>query len=110
MIRDDAPGSGAGLARRAGGVRRCGYALAGRGSFLPAYIRTIGIPQFTNTTPYYELEQVFTERVRSEFIGRGQVQGPAPADRRRRGPERRDPRDDHHAGQLHRSAAGHAAT
>ena len=26
----------------------CGYALAGRGSFLPAYIQTIGIPQFGN--------------------------------------------------------------
>ena len=49
----------------------CGYALAGRGSFLPAYIQTIGIPQFVNTTPVYELEQVFTERVRTEFINRG---------------------------------------
>ena len=49
----------------------CGYALAGRGSFLPAYIQTIGIPQFANTTPVYELEQVFTERVRTEFINRG---------------------------------------
>lgn len=53
------------------GGSSCGYALAGRGSFLPAYIRTIGIPQFANTTPYYELEQVFTERVRTEFINRG---------------------------------------
>jgi hypothetical protein len=49
----------------------CGYALAGRGSFLPAYIQTIGIPQFVNTTPVYELEQVFTQRVRTEFINRG---------------------------------------
>jgi len=49
----------------------CGYALAGRGSFLPAYIRTIGIPEFGNTTPYELVEQVLTERVRSEFIGRG---------------------------------------
>jgi hypothetical protein len=48
----------------------CGYALAGRGSFLPAYIQTIGIPQFTNITPY-EIEQAFTAKVRSEFIGRG---------------------------------------
>jgi hypothetical protein len=48
----------------------CGYALAGRGSFLPAYIQTIGIPQFGNTTPY-EIEQQFTAKVRSEFIGRG---------------------------------------
>jgi Lipopolysaccharide-assembly len=53
------------------GGSSCGYALAGRGSFLPAYIQTIGIPQFANTTPYYELEQVFTERVRTEFINRG---------------------------------------
>jgi hypothetical protein len=48
----------------------CGYALAGRGSFLPAYINVIGIPQFSNATPY-EVDQVITERVRSEFIGRG---------------------------------------
>lgn len=52
-------------------VSGCGYALAGRGSFLPAYIRTIGIPEFGNTTPYELVEQVLTERVRSEFIGRG---------------------------------------
>ena len=49
----------------------CGYSLAGRGSFLPAYIRVIGIPQFANTTPFYEVEQVFTQRVRTEFISRG---------------------------------------
>jgi len=48
----------------------CGYALAGRGSFLPAYIQTIGIPQFGIVTPY-EIEQAFTAHVRSEFIGRG---------------------------------------
>jgi lipopolysaccharide assembly LptE-like protein len=48
----------------------CGYALAGRGSFLPAYIQIIGIPQFGNVTPY-EVEQAFTAHVRSEFIGRG---------------------------------------
>jgi Lipopolysaccharide-assembly len=59
------------LALLACGGSSCGYALAGRGSFLPAYIQTIGIPQFVNTTPYYELEQVFTERVRTEFINRG---------------------------------------
>ena len=49
----------------------CGYALAGRGSFLPADLQTIGIPQFVNTTAVYEIEQVFTERVRTEFINRG---------------------------------------
>jgi hypothetical protein len=49
----------------------CGYALAGRGSFLPNYIQTIGIPEFTNSTPYEIVERPFTEAVRSEFIGRG---------------------------------------
>jgi hypothetical protein len=31
------------------GAASCGYALAGRGSFLPEYIRTLGIPMFGNT-------------------------------------------------------------
>ena len=48
----------------------CGYALAGRGSFLPAYIRTVGIPQLENRTTF-AVEQVLTEQVRVEFIGRG---------------------------------------
>ena len=52
------------------GGASCGYALAGRGSFLPAYIKIIGIPQFVNTTPIYELEQVFTEKVRTELYPR----------------------------------------
>ena len=60
-----------GLVAAGTGSASCGYALAGRGSFLPAYIQTIGIPQFVNTTPYFEVEQVFTERVRTEFINRG---------------------------------------
>lgn len=59
------------LALGASAAGGCGYALAGRGSFLPAYIQTIGIPTFTNVTPFEIVEQVFTERVRSEFIGRG---------------------------------------
>jgi hypothetical protein len=49
----------------------CGYSLAGRGSFLPATIKVIGIPNFTNATPFYQIDQAFTEKVRSEFIGRG---------------------------------------
>lgn len=49
----------------------CGYALAGRGSFLPASIRTIGIPTFTNRTTVFNLETTLTAKVRSEFIGRG---------------------------------------
>lgn len=50
----------------------CGYALAGRGSFLPDYIETIGIPMFENNTTAFEVEQLLTQQVRQEFIGRGQ--------------------------------------
>ena len=49
----------------------CGYSLAGRGSFLPEHIRTIGVPLFANHTPVFDIEQRFTDRVRSELIGRG---------------------------------------
>ncbi len=52
----------------------CGYGLAGRGSSLPAYVRTIGIPLFINSTPVFDLEQTLTQRVRLEFIGRGKYQ------------------------------------
>ena len=52
----------------------CGYALAGRGSFLPAYIQTIGVPTFANRTTVFNLETLLTEKVRAEFIGRGKYQ------------------------------------
>jgi len=52
----------------------CGYSLAGRGSFLPVYIRTIGIPTFTNRTTVFNLETQLTQKVRAEFIGRGKYQ------------------------------------
>jgi hypothetical protein len=49
----------------------CGYSLAGRGSFLPSYVRTIGVPTFTNRTPVFNLETELTQKVRTEFISRG---------------------------------------
>jgi hypothetical protein len=49
----------------------CGYALAGRGSFLPDYVQSIGIPGFTNRTNVFNLETMLTQKVRAEFIGRG---------------------------------------
>lgn len=65
----------AGLAGVAGVVHAaCGYSLAGRGNFLPSYIRVIGIPQFANNTTVFDLERTLTERVRTEFIGRGRYQ------------------------------------
>ena len=52
----------------------CGYSLAGRGSFLPVYIKTIGVPTFANRTVVFNLETMLTQKVRSEFIGRGKYQ------------------------------------
>lgn len=49
----------------------CGYALAGRGSFLPSYIRTVAIPTFVNRTAVTGVEELITRKVREEFIGRG---------------------------------------
>ena len=49
----------------------CGYALAGRGSFLPTDIRVVGIPQLMNRTTFFDVEQILTEKIRNEFIGRG---------------------------------------
>lgn len=52
----------------------CGYALAGRGSFLPSSIKTVGVPTFTNHTTVFNLETLLTQKVRSELIGRGKYQ------------------------------------
>jgi hypothetical protein len=54
-----------------GALAGCGYALAGQGNFLPEYIRTIGVPTFTNQTAYFDIAQAATDKVRTEFIGRG---------------------------------------
>jgi hypothetical protein len=55
----------------AGFASGCGYTLAGRGSFLPASIKTIGVPTFTNRTTVFNVETLLTQKVRAEFIGRG---------------------------------------
>ncbi len=52
----------------------CGYTLAGRGTFLPPYIKIIGVPTFTNRTTVFNLETLLTQKVRAEFIGRGKYQ------------------------------------
>jgi outer membrane lipopolysaccharide assembly protein LptE/RlpB len=49
----------------------CGYSLAGRGSFLPAYIKTIGVPQFVNRTAVFDVDRIVSEQVRHELTGRG---------------------------------------
>ena len=52
-------------------VSNCGYALAGRGSFLPTDIRVVGIPPLENATATQRIEQAVTEKIRTEFINRG---------------------------------------
>lgn len=49
----------------------CGYSLAGRGDFLPDYIKIVGIPTFMNLTDHPEIEEVFTDKVVEEFASRG---------------------------------------
>ena len=49
----------------------CGYSLAGRGAFLPEYIRTIGVPQFTNNTQVFDVDRRVSDRVRAELTNRG---------------------------------------
>lgn len=55
----------------------CGYSLAGRGNFLPDYIKVIGIPPFVNHSSVPNIDQVLTEATSTEFIGRGRHVQPA---------------------------------
>ena len=61
----------ASLAASAVALPACGYSLAGRGSFLPASIKVIGVPMFVNNTSVFEVEKRITQKVQAEFIGRG---------------------------------------
>ena len=49
----------------------CGYALVGRGSFLPESIKTISFPTFKNSTPRVGLEQRLSAAVARELASRG---------------------------------------
>ena len=49
----------------------CGYALVGRGSFLPDNIRKISFPTFKNSTPRVGLEQRLSAAVARELASRG---------------------------------------
>ena len=72
----------------------CGYALAGRGSFLPDYIRTIGIPTFLNRTTVFNLETMLTRRCAPSSSAEESIRRCPRHGRRcaadRRGGERRD--------------------
>ena len=48
----------------------CGYALVGKGNFLPADAKTVHIPTFVNRTTRVELEQRVTRAVAEEMVSR----------------------------------------
>jgi outer membrane lipopolysaccharide assembly protein LptE/RlpB len=48
----------------------CGYHTAGHNTQLPADLKTIAIPGFTNTSRTYRIEQIFTAAVVQEFLTR----------------------------------------
>ena len=49
----------------------CGYALAGKATNVPDYVKRIGVPAFVNHTPTSELDRIFTDAVTAEFQSRG---------------------------------------
>lgn len=64
-------------------VSSCGYRVAGRGSSLPAEIKTVAVPAFVNQTTRYRIEQRLTEAVVRELLNRTKyrvVPEPANAD------------------------------
>lgn len=61
----------------------CGYHVAGRGSRLPASVKTIAVPALENRTTRYRIEQRLTEAVIHELLARTSyrvVADPAAAD------------------------------
>lgn len=48
----------------------CGYRVVGRANALPPSAHTIAIPAFTNRTTQYRIEQILTQAVIHEFVGR----------------------------------------
>ncbi len=59
------------LAALSASISGCGYALSGRGAFLPDYIRKIGVPQCVNQTSVADLDRILTVEVRTEFASHG---------------------------------------
>jgi outer membrane lipopolysaccharide assembly protein LptE/RlpB len=52
----------------------CGYRTAGKAVRIPADVKTIAIPTFTNQTQTYKIEQTLTSSVIREFHGRTRFQ------------------------------------
>jgi hypothetical protein len=53
-------------------VSGCGYSLAGRGQFLPEYIRIVGVPPCVNQgSSIFNIDNVLTEQLQREFASHG---------------------------------------
>ena len=48
----------------------CGYHTAGKADLLPTDVQTIAIPAFQNQTRTYKIDQLLTQAVVHEFLGR----------------------------------------
>jgi curli biogenesis system outer membrane secretion channel CsgG len=48
----------------------CGYKVGGKADLLPASVRTIAIPAFSNTTTRYKLTEQIPSAITREFISR----------------------------------------
>ena len=48
----------------------CGYRVAGRGTRLPADLKTLAVPVFANETPRFRIEQRLASALTREFIDR----------------------------------------
>lgn len=50
----------------------CGYSLAGRGQFLPDYIRLVGVPACINQgSSIFNIDNVLTQQLQKEFASHG---------------------------------------
>lgn len=58
------------LAASALAVSGCGYHVGGKADLLPATIRTIAIPAFSNVTTRYKLTEMLPSAIGREFISR----------------------------------------
>jgi hypothetical protein len=52
----------------------CGYHVAGKANLMPADIKVIGIPPFTNATTRYKLTEKFPALLTREFLSRTKYQ------------------------------------
>lgn len=54
------------------GAGGCGYSLAGRGQFLPAHIRLVGIPTCVNEgSTIFNIDNILTDQLNREFASNG---------------------------------------